>query len=88
MREVDGADGLILGAMMRAGAGALKKGHVYQIEEVLGELTIRDLGPSWLGKKDWGVDASRLLDEYGRALFVTREERSVLLVNGRGDVLG
>jgi hypothetical protein len=37
-------DGLIIG--IRLGPGALKQGRVYEISEILGELVIKDMGPS------------------------------------------
>ena len=37
-------DGLIIG--IRLDPGALKQGRVYEISEILGELVIKDIGPS------------------------------------------
>jgi hypothetical protein len=45
----DGSDGLILGARLR-GDTFFKPGRVYEVIECLGEVTIKDIGPSCIPK--------------------------------------
>ena len=44
----DDNDGLIIGALMTAGKSFFRKGYVYEIQEVLGEMVIKEMGPSWI----------------------------------------
>lgn len=44
----DENDGLILGALMKAGRKIFAPGHVYEIQECMGEFIIRDVGVSWI----------------------------------------
>lgn len=41
----DENDGLILGSCMREGESLLKKGVIYEIQQVMGELIIVEVGP-------------------------------------------
>jgi hypothetical protein len=41
-------DGLILGNIAKAGDSFFKRGYVYEIVEILGEVVIRECGPSWI----------------------------------------
>lgn len=47
-RGCDKDDGLIFGALFKAGRKLFVAGHVYEIQECLGEFIIRDVGPSWI----------------------------------------
>lgn len=41
-------DGLILGALTKQGRPFFKPGHVYEIVETMGVLSVRECGPSWV----------------------------------------
>jgi hypothetical protein len=76
----DPKDGLIVGA--RA-SSFLKQGHVYELVQVLGELVLRDMGPSCVKKLrnepeqgppiSWGSSVDTVLG-LGKELFMTKEE--------------
>jgi hypothetical protein len=76
----DPKDGLILGA--RA-SGFLKQGHVYELVQVLGELVLRDVGPSCVKKLlnvpgsgppiSWGSSVDTIL-HLGKPVFMTVDE--------------
>jgi len=77
----DPNDGLGLMTLMK-GNTFFKKGRVYEVTEVLGELVIRDIGPSALGRTVtdgairsvcWQSDAGNILS-VGSLIFLTREE--------------
>ena len=70
-RGQNGKPDLILGA---CGINSLlKPDTVYQIDEILGEFTIRELGPINDGIV-WGMDASTILRNNGKYLTLTEGE--------------
>lgn len=71
----DSSDGLILGSLTSAGASHFKKGIVYEVTEVIdGELSVKEVGPSWMTEKHWSKDVNRLLDEEGKYIILSSEE--------------
>jgi hypothetical protein len=55
--------------------------RIYQIEEILDELVIKNVGPSAIGRakesllhENWYHDINSLLDTCGKYLFATQEE--------------
>ena len=63
---------LILGV----NSGLLKPGHVYEIAETLGELTIQDIGPSVAienNERIWNHNASWIIEGQGRHLLVNSD---------------
>jgi hypothetical protein len=77
-----GEGDLILGAMFKGAGALLMPGRIYQIEEVMGTLQIRDLGPNAVGRTlddsftscCWGHSVSHLLAEGGGEHLLTFEE--------------
>ena len=72
---------LFIGVMMKSGADALEPNCIYEIQEVLGELQIRKVGPAAMASGldafaggTWGKDVSSLLRERGGYLFLTAAE--------------
>lgn len=46
--EADSKDGLFVGTLTQAGIKRFGRGHVFEIVEVLDEVLIKDLGPSYI----------------------------------------
>jgi hypothetical protein len=71
---------LILGSVFNS-QDILKGDHVYQIEECLGELIIKDMGPSFLNSEpnythcptwNWSVD--QILSVNDKRIWLTKDE--------------
>lgn len=74
------SDGLVIGLCFK-GHG-LKTGHVYEVEEVLGELMVREVGPSCVPKKgnpSWQSEIGVMVDLMEREFILTKEEFARLL---------
>jgi hypothetical protein len=76
--------GLMLGKSFN---GLLKPDRVYQITEILGELTIKDMGPTAMGTRSDGIGVSwnhtaNDIVQNGHHLH-TREEYKILCDQGR-----
>lgn len=56
-------DGLILGSLTKQGRPFFKPGHVYEIVETMGELSVRECGPSWV--KPSGLSGRMAKDDFG-----------------------
>jgi hypothetical protein len=78
----NGKANIILGTCFK-NEDIFKDNNVWQIEEVLGELVLKNLGPGIIGStsKDsimlgcnWQQSINDLLDGCGNYLFLTREE--------------
>ena len=84
-------DGLLIGGLLRAGRAFFKPGYVYEIQEVLGELLIKEIGPSWI--KPTCKSGRTLQDEEGKPREVqnaccwNNEIGSVLSIAGKCVVL-
>ncbi len=78
IRKDDAATMPMIGKVIRP--DALKPDHIYQIEEWVGELVIRDLGPSaiaseplWAGAPTWGYDFNWIFQHY-KEFIMTKVE--------------
>ena len=78
--DKDDKDGLLIGALMTAGRRLFTPGHVYEVQECMGEFLIRDVGPSWVkptvtrrGPFCWGNSVVQLLHA-GKVLFLSEDE--------------
>lgn len=75
-RGSDKKDGLILGVSLK-GHKFFKPNTVYELREVLGEITIKEVGKSWLGangRKEWARTIGDIVEIHGRKTYLTREE--------------
>lgn len=92
-RGCDDSDGLIIGAAFRRHA-FFERNTVYEIREVLGELSIHAIGESIVrhvgepgtnsnSNYTWGSTVGQLLDEMGQELILTREEYKTVLYGRR-----
>lgn len=66
---------LFLGVSFKA-SRFLKPNTVYELQEIMGEVVLKEVGPSGPGQntKMWNSDVSVLLDTHGRYLFLTVDE--------------
>jgi hypothetical protein len=80
--NLDSAPDLVIGVCFK-NQTALKAGHVYEIREFDGVLTLADLGPSWIGvtAKDsivqspcWSFDIGDVIAFAGKSIILTKEE--------------
>jgi hypothetical protein len=71
-------DGVILGVTFKGTRNVLKANHVYELREVMGEVILKDLGPSWLGNKPkdpaYGRTIGDVFDISGKYFGLTKEE--------------
>lgn len=82
MRGPDETDGLGLLALMDKNQKFFKRDTIYQIDEIMGELVIREVGPSAIRRNSrmsnfpacWGSDISSILHVCGKYLWLTIEE--------------
>ena len=51
VRGADPKDGAILGITFKGTRDVFKANHIYELREAMGEVILKDLGPSWLGNK-------------------------------------
>jgi hypothetical protein len=94
-RGCDEKDGLLLGAAFIG--NPFKPNTVYEIVDVLGELTVREVGQSFIRGTDeprhglvgetWGSSVEQLMTEHGPALILTREEYAQILYQRRRETL-
>lgn len=94
-RGCDEKDGLLIGAAFRG--NSFKPNTVYEIIDVLGQLTIREVGQSFIrganepqhGRtgETWGSSIEQLMTEHGPALVLTREEYAQVLYQRRRETL-
>jgi hypothetical protein len=94
-RGCDENDGLLIGAAFRG--NSFKPNTVYEIVDVLGELTVREVGQSFiLGANEprhgrtgetWGSSVDQLMCEHGPALILTREEHAQILYQRHREML-
>ncbi len=66
--------GVIIGACIK-NQDLLKANHVYEIQDILGVLTIVDLGESFLTKWEWGHEITDLTSTYGNGMLLTKDEK-------------
>jgi len=82
-RGSDESDGLLIGALLTTGRRLFLPGHVYEIQECMGEFIIRDVGPSWVKGHSggtgycWGNSVDHLLHA-GKVLFLSESEYGAL----------
>lgn len=77
----DKNDGLFIGALFKE-HNTFKKGKVYEIQEILGEFIIKEVGDSAITTKrkdspfdiSWGSDISTILDVCGKRFCFTMKE--------------
>ena len=82
-------DGLFVGSLFKSGKGLLKPNTVYEIRDVMGTLTIVEIGQGQGAGPDncisssmadgetlfhWGQDIGYILADAGAALFLTADE--------------
>lgn len=74
----DKNDGLVMMALLSGGNTLLKKGYVYQLDEVMGELVLQEVGPSHVPKKgpliSWNWDISEIQAHLKKTLFLSKRE--------------
>ena len=84
-------DGLFIGALMSQ--GVFKPNTVYEIKEILGELTIQEVGMACGAGPDncvsslgdgktmfhWGCEIGHIIAMHGRHMFLTIEEYKALI---------
>jgi hypothetical protein len=69
-------DGLIIGSSIKE-HNFFKPNTVYELREVLGEVVIKEVGPSWLGdrkRQEWSRTIGDILDIHGSRAFLSKEE--------------
>jgi hypothetical protein len=89
-------DGLFIGALTNGGKGVLKPNTIYEIQEILGQLVIVEIGmacgagtDNCLGDKynspgvmfHWGSDIGDLIASYGGQMFLSAKEYVALLAD-------
>lgn len=82
-------DGLFIGSLLKSGQGVLKPNTVYEIRDVMGALTIVEIGQGIGAGSDncvsnmmaegktpfhWGSDIGHTLVCFGKIMFLTYEE--------------
>ena len=82
-------DGLFIGSLFKSGKGALKPNTVYEIRDIMGTLTIVEIGQGVGAGSDncvsdmmsegktpfhWGVSIENILGSHGKTMFLTYEE--------------
>lgn len=73
--------GLFVGSLFK-NQRFFKPGRVYEVEDIMGEITIRDVGPSIMGTtpknslvpSNWNHAIGLILDVVGKYLFLSRAE--------------
>ena len=65
--------GTIIGACIKD-QDLLKANHIYEIQDILGVLTIVDLGESTLTKADWTHTIDNVMLTHGTGMLLTKEE--------------
>lgn len=74
----DKNDGMVLMALLPGGNTLFKKGYVYQLDEVMGELVLQEVGPSHVPKKgpfiSWCSDISEIQEHLKKMLFLSKKE--------------
>lgn len=83
VRGCDPNDGIILGVTFKRTRNSLKANHVYELREVLGEIVLKDLGPSWLGNRPgdpaYGQTLDGVLAKAEKYLVLTKKEYMTLV---------
>jgi hypothetical protein len=83
--------GLILGMLFKNAMSKLKVNTIYELQEVLGELSIKELGPSAIGDTRresllsgicWCNDITTVVDVAGPQLVLTQNEYRHLIAKG------
>lgn len=85
----DGEPDLIVGVCFRG--SSLKPNRIYQIDEILGELTIADLGPSAIsdrpynktGRMGWKSDISSIIENWRSTIILTVKEAANAFRDGK-----
>ena len=87
-------DGLFVGAILKDGKSWFEPNTVYQIEDVMGVLQIREVGKASgaesgqkLGEDNtlwhWAQDIGDIIARWGTRMFLTKKEYASILVNER-----
>lgn len=94
-RGCDENDGLLIGAAFKG--NTFKPNTVYEIVDVLGELTIREVGLSFIRNMNeprhgrvgetWGSSIEQIMNEHGPALILTRDEYAQILYQRHREML-
>lgn len=70
-------DGLILGVSIK-GHNFFKPNTVYELQEIMGEILIKEVGPSWLGadknRKEWGRTIGDIVEFNKGYAYLTKKE--------------
>ena len=72
-RASDEKDGFILCVGFKGSRDFLKKGHVYELREILGEILLVDVGKQGSGL-DWNRDVNGILHEQMPFCLLTKDE--------------
>lgn len=90
-RDGGDEDGLLIGNMFKQGAKHFKPGYVYEIQEILGELVIKEVGKSCIPRRAdedfagicayWASDISNLVMSAGKYLILTIDEMAQYLAS-------
>jgi hypothetical protein len=86
-RGCDKKDGLFIGVKLKGWDEHLKPGRIYEIQDWLGELVIKDIGPSAIKTSlrdydekpyrllgGWGSGVEWILECIGKSIFLTEDE--------------
>ena len=82
-------DGLVLGFMLKSGAGRLKPSTVYALSELAGLLVLREVGPALPAhggesageahlNLTWAQDVGQIIGQAGPYLALSREELAAI----------
>ena len=78
VRGCDANDGLLVGITFKGTRDLFKANHLYELQEVMGDIILKDLGPSWLGNKPrdpaYGQTIGNVVDRSGKYLILSKEE--------------